>query len=135
MKLRDRYVSNSSTTSFCIVGVEVKSSSFDQEKLKATLMEYEFTETEIKENQLWDLFKKFSNMMDDMSSNTSPYKDLWAEYGSDNCDKVVGMSIRSMRDDETLGQFKDRVYELLKAFGYLDSKEKIRIFVDSRWDG
>ena len=54
-------------------------------------------------------------------------------YSSD--DVIVGLDIHDMHDDESLGQFKDRVYRQLKGIGFTGNRESISIHVDGGFCG
>lgn len=132
MKVRLNYVSNSSSSSFCIVGIVATDDDFDvdSKNLRATLVADGLDEAnsmdalEIISNlhcRFYD--RKFRMLLGDIS-----VKNGLGNYSSD--DVIVGLDIDRMRDDETLGQFKDRAYEQLKKIGFTGNREKISIHVD-----
>ena len=138
MKVRSCYVSNSSSTSFCIVGIVATNDEFDvdSKKLRAALVADGCDEEQVNRldapeiidalnNRFYD--RKFRMLLGDISVNHG-----LENYSSD--DVIVGLDIGRMRDNETLGQFKDRAYEQLKKIGFTGNREKISIFVDGGYD-
>ena len=141
MKIRTSYVSNSSSTSFCVVGVEYKEKDFDRNsgKLKEILLENldkeEGYDIDVEKDDVWELLFKFSRHMEDIYPNNNEYKDFSAKEGLDNYNAVVGIDIHCMNGDETLNQFKERVFNMLKTLGYIGGKESIKICVDGGYEG
>ena len=107
MKIRMGFVSNSSSSSFCIVGVVVNDSNFGEN-----------IDIETLENKAWD-------------------NKLNVERGIANYyeKSIIGLCIYNMKDNQTLGEFKDLIYEKLKNIGYVDKKDKIDILIDGGYDG
>ena len=137
MKVRLNYVSNSSSSSFCIVGIVATNDEFDvdSKNLRTALVADGLDEANSMDaleiiNNLHCRFydRKFRMLLGDIS-----VKNGLGNYSSD--DVIVGLDIGRMRDDETLGQFKDRAYEQLKKIGFTGNREKISIFVDGGFDG
>ena len=139
MKVRSCYVSNSSSTSFCIVGIVATNDEFDvdSKKLRAALVADGCDEEQVNRldapeiidalnNRFYD--RKFRMLLGDIS-----VKHGLGNYSSD--DVIVGLDIDRMRDNETLSQFKDRAYEQLKDIGFTGNREKISIHVDGGFDG
>ena len=86
MKIRLNYVSNSSSSSFCLLGVVIKDdANFDADAV--------------------------FNYLD-----TNKKVPLILEYGMEVYPEsyVLGAGITDMRDDETLGQFRNRTLKALK---------------------
>ena len=118
MKTRMGYVSNSSSSSFCIVGVVADSynlaeqfDGYDEEKYDGA---YDFLE----EKCNGDLC--FENGLGDYS------EEQW----------IVGKSIESMQDDQTLGDFKKAVFDLLKKSGWKgDDLNEVKIHIDGGYNG
>ena len=137
MKVRLNYVSNSSSSSFCIVGIVATNDEFDvdSKNLRTALVADGLDEANSMDaleiiNNLHCRFydRKFRMLLGDIS-----VKNGLGNYSSD--DVIVGLDIGRMRDDETLGQFKDRAYEQLKKIGFTGNREKISIRVDGGFDG
>ena len=137
MKVRLNYVSNSSSSSFCIVGIVATNDDFDvdSKNLRTALVADGLDEANSMDaleiiNNLHCRFydRKFRMLLGDIS-----VKNGLGNYSSD--DVIVGLDIGRMRDDETLGQFKDRAYEQLKKIGFTGNREKISIHVDGGFDG
>ena len=136
MKVRLNYLSNSSSSSFCIVGIVATNDEFDvdSKNLRTALVADGLDEANSMDaleiiNNLHCRFydRKFRMLLGDIS-----VKNGLGNYSSD--DVIVGLDIGRMRDDETLGQFKDRAYEQLKKIGFTGNREKISIFVDGGYD-
>ena len=136
MKVRLNYVSNSSSSSFCIVGIVATNDEFDvdSKNLRTALVADGLDEANSMDaleiiNNLHCRFydRKFRMLLGDIS-----VKHGLGNYSSD--DVIVGLDIDRMRDDETLGQFKDRAYEQLKKIGFTGNREKISIYVDGGYD-
>lgn len=89
MKIRTSYVSNSSSASFCIMGAVFEISN---------------------DVDILDAFDDYTDETDNPS--------LVCEEGLDEYYKqfVIGIPAMRMLDDETLKQFKSRVYKELKKF-------------------
>ena len=136
MKVRLNYVSNSSSSSFCIVGIVATNDEFDvdSKNLRTALVADGLDEANSMDaleiiNNLHCRFydRKFRMLLGDIS-----VKHGLGNYSSD--DVIVGLDIDRMRDDETLSQFKDRVYNQLKGIGFTGNREKISIYVDGGYD-
>jgi hypothetical protein len=80
MKIRNGFVSNSSSTSFCLYGVE-----FDED----------FDE---------DLLEQPEDRKNRLSVFSAPYDNI----------TFMGLPLTECRDDETMGDFKKRVKDLIK---------------------
>ena len=138
MKVRLNYVSNSSSSSFCIVGIVATDDEFDvdSKNLRAALVADGLDEEQVNSMDAIEIIdtlycrcydRKRRMLLGDIS-----VKHGLENYSSD--DVIVGLDIGRMRDDETLGQFKDRAYEQLKTIGFTGNREKISIFVDGGYD-
>jgi hypothetical protein len=101
MKLKLGFVTNSSSTSFVVMGANINydemTSFVDQEKLKDDLFS---TLDEVVQNS-------------DLSYSTGP------DYGYGSPESImVGIHYTRMRDNETLKEFKNRVQlQILERFG------------------
>ena len=106
MKIRTGFVSNSSSSSFCLLGVV-----FDPEKFGMSEMP----------DDMWDYFGK-----DDFLVFK---KGVYNYYGY-----IVGAYPGKMKDDQTLSSFKKDVLDSLKKYGFTGSIEDIHFIVDGGYD-
>ena len=102
MKKRAGFVSNSSSTSFCIFGVHLPESDF----LEFLGIEDEFEYDDV-EHAIYKIEK------DSPLSIYSSYEDY---YG------YIGCGVGSLRDDETYGEFKIRVEAEIAKVGLKDKE-------------
>lgn len=100
MKIRQGFVSNSSTSSFCIYGCEVPDSFI------AKLRALEDDEDNEEETDIWVLVDEFNKSSDTKLSY----------YDCDGYDHYIGVDAMSFRDNETGRQFKDRCQEAVQKF-------------------
>ena len=139
MKVRSCYVSNSSSSSFCIVGIVATDDEFDvdSKNLRAALVADGLDEERVSSMDALEIIdtlycrcydRKRRMLLGDIS-----VKHGLGNYSSD--DVIVGLDIHDMHDDESLGQFKDRVYRQLKGIGFTGNRESISIHVDGGFCG
>ena len=139
MKVRLNYVSNSSSSSFCLVGIVATNDEFDvdSKNFRAALVADGLDEEQVNSMDAIEIIntmhcrfyeRKRRMLLGDISVNHG-----LENYSSD--DVIVGLDIGRMRDDETLGQFKDRAYEQLKDIGFTGNRENISIHVDGGYEG
>lgn len=100
MKIRLNYVSNSSSTSFCILGI-ICPPSFNLDAL-------------------------------DFSDNFIVcLEGIYNYYGK----TIIGANPNSMKDDETLMQFKERICAKFKEYKWDVKPEELKWFIDGGYDG
>lgn len=104
MKIRLGFVSNSSSSSFCLYGVRITEEMKSDWKLPEYMDEL-------------DLPLPLENY------NPSGYSDY------------VGVSLTNIKDDETGGQFKERVFELLKGSFPKINKKDLKIYQQAWYNG
>ena len=117
MKIRQGFVSNSSSTSFCIVGV-------------GGCEEDEFTRKFVKDEELLKKIQADDGYgIYELDGDVSVYMECY--------DKIVyiGLDIGKIKDDETYNEFKDRALESLKKSGLNVTKEDIYMFQKCWRDG
>ena len=98
MKERTGFVSNSSSSSFCVYGAYIKAS--EAKKIVEAL------KIEDGEDAIWTL----GNYMEQNSKMSAHYGDC--DYDSK---VVVGVDWNSMQDDETFGDFKKKIQTEIKT--------------------
>ena len=131
MKVRTGYVSNSSSSSFCIVGTVLRDDCFDMDVLNKFLgqkqIEKNYDEYRIKNMSIWEKLSELYDIHDiDFHRGIE-------EYSSD--DYIVGLGIGRIQDNQTFGDFKKKVLEQLKAIGFTGDVEHIAIHIDGGYEG
>ena len=118
MKIRVGFVSNSSTSSFCIYGVYFNSGELTRIittpyiKAKILLTSINKDETDSNKIKNYDLIEEILN--------TFPEIDLeyYCPEGSDGV--YVGRDWTSIQDEQTAGEFKKSIRETIKKFAKVD---------------
>lgn len=140
MKIRANYVSNSSSTSFCIVGIVPDKSHFKGTReicngILETCEGFDASEFDGKEEDgmIMDVY----NWISSKEWKSRFGEDLIARHGiSEYYDQnIVGFHVCSIHDDETFLQFKTRVADALAKFGFDGTPDDIGIFIDGGYDG
>ena len=139
MKVRSGYVSNSSSSSFCIVGVFASDVYFDVDSVnvRQLLVDEGFEKDEVDEMDVPEIINSLYEHFYGKRHHEK-FGDIVTKRGIENYsadDVIVGLDIEKMNDDETLGQFKDKVCEQLKGFGFTGSRDDIKIFIDGGYEG
>lgn len=117
MKTRTGYVSNSSSSSFCIVGVVAdiynlaeQFDGYDSEKYGA------------------------DDFLEDKCGNKLCFEHGLENYSDEQL--IIGLSIESMHDDQTLGDFKKAVFDKLKDAGWKGGDpNEVEIHIDGGYNG
>ena len=138
MKIRSNYVSNSSSSSFCIVGAIVDDRHFDKtDSICKILVNEGFDKNEVDEMDVSEIVNSIYNHF-----YGSEYEKMFGEieivtgienYRSDTV--IAGLNVWKMNDDETLGQFKEKVCEQLRKMGFTGDRNDINIYVDGGYEG
>lgn len=109
MKIKTDFVTNSSSSSFVVMGIHVDMDKVDISKMQNIKSKRTFT---------------IEDFMEDPYEYLDPHlkgTDLTWSSGScyDDDDLMIGICYTSMGDDETLGEFKQRVRDQVKErLGY-----------------
>lgn len=145
MKKRIGYVSNSSVSSFCIMGVyiyvgkggriidyDTKKPIFDIEEHKEKMISS--IQDKVKQNN----YRKHPDFnQDDLFVDT---EEKWKEIFNDLSEEVgvfeghgyaLGIDIEFLGEDETRSQFRHRVFLELKKMGYIGDESLIDIVEDT----
>lgn len=116
MKIRNGFVSNSSTSSFLIYGAYLESedivtafkNNIDKIKEKspddAAVAYYEESPEDY--DDYFEMLDSLSDLMEDKDIDT------WCVWDEDY---YIGASLRRIKDDETMSQFKDRIGKKIKS--------------------
>ena len=104
MKIRSGFVSNSSSSSFCILGVEVDS----------------------------DIYEKVRSVRYSKENPTNLESHGSISYEGSY---YVGFSPDKMKDDETLGQFKERIVTETNKFGLTVQTKSLDWITDGGYNG
>ncbi len=108
MKIKTSFVTNSSTTSFVVIGAYLDRDSIPTDRLQGIAKEEDIDLLEVQDAPFEYIEKLLRNS--DLSYSFGP------DYDEDQT--MVGMCYTKMGEDETLRQFKDRVHkEILAKFG------------------
>ena len=122
MKVRQGFVSNSSTTSFCIYGV----SGDESELARQILAIYpDLKEEEEDSNSIYEL-------IDRVNAKLKTKIECWTEPYDNRA--YVGIGVENQDEDETLRKFKGRVQkEINKVFG--NDAETVNMIQEAWRDG
>lgn len=118
MKVRIGYVSNSSSSSFCIWGVRLQDFISDNK-------------IESFEDELYKRRKLRDNYCIE-PSHISTWNGI-SEYSEE--DVFIGYSPDWQKDEETLKEFKTKIVEELNAYGLPVKIEDIQLYNDGGYDG
>jgi hypothetical protein len=113
LKRRLGYVSNSSSSSFVLVGINVNQSEKYWNQEDAEILEKLGV---VKDGDYWD---------GGYGTFASNHEDI-VVAGTGN-PEVVGIDVSKMRNDETLGSWKKKFVKLMKKYGVDVSPEKVEL--------
>lgn len=135
MKIRTGFVTNSSSTSYCVVGLAFENSEEILSLLKKNGMPSRINEED------WDKIEKAfewsaAEGLAQLARELNVRIDVW---GDEYC-QHIGLDIERMKDDETLGQFKQKAAEALHALGLVNKlselvKRQITLHIDGYYNG
>lgn len=113
MKIRNGFVSNSSSSSFLIMGVM-----FDPDKFEGDNVDID---------DAYELLRIVAQV-------ASAYD--WVHYGLENYEsqEFIGLSMADIEEDETKAQFRRRIFDVLRTIGYKGTIEDVRIYRDQGYN-
>ena len=114
MKVRKGYVSNSSSSSFCIMGIT-----------ESSLLEKNPELAEAFDNGEYEDIEECLNI--DWRNDEITVENGIAKYYDD---RVIGLDVEEMKDDETLLDFKKRVLDFFKSKNLNIDIKDINWYVD-----
>ena len=123
MKIKVDFVTNSSSSSFVVIGVTISKDDVPKEKIIETLEKHGL---EVNDDNIDD-------GVDAVVADLVKGSDLNYSFGScwDDDNLIVGMHYTAMDEDETLAQFKERVQQQLKKHLGVD---KIPDHIEECWE-
>lgn len=108
MKINSDFVTNSSTTSFVVIGVRMEAKDIPHEYLEKTAERNGITVESMQETPL--------NYIDEIIKGSDLEYSYGEPYGDD--DVMVGIEYTKMGENETLGQFRQKVQDQIEmCFG------------------
>ncbi len=123
MKIRNGFISNSSTTSFCIVGCMFEDKKEIKKLFKKELVD-KYKDSYFSDNDFLELFyeeEEKAGEKIELSCHVSPSDETY-----------VGVSIKNLKDNQTLIEFKELVKQKLSK--YFNRVPKVDIIVEGWGD-
>lgn len=136
MKIRSGFVSNSSSSSFLIYGIQIDEDAAQDAVKKAIKNGHIFKDYDGNEMTFEDIVNEGMYEVTERLCSILPKTSSLSIEAPSNYDSIyVGASWDSVKDDETGKEFKNRVFNDIKALGLKVNKTDLGTHAESWYNG